>query len=223
MTLPTHAEPGSSPDAASPAARLPQKLRRAGRVLLAVTAPLTFVVVGGLMAGHWYDMPRPAASDPVTIGALNALRSEDDGSRLLAVHVLYAGCRCSERILNHLLVGKRPAGVSEKILFVGAGSVDLERARVAGFGIERVAKRELEQRFHIVGVPLLALVAPDGEIRYLGGYSDTKQGPTLRDTELIVAARDGRTERTLPLFGCAVSRELQKLLDPLGLKYGDAS
>jgi hypothetical protein len=167
------------PEAAANAVRTSpdrRRLRRAGRVLLCVSAPLTFLLV------------------------------------------LYTGCRCSERILAHLLSTQRPAGVAEKILFVGEGNLDTARVRAKGFGVERVTRDELGRRFHVSGVPLLALVGTDGALDYAGGYTDSKQGPVIRDLELIETARTGRIENVLPLFGCAVSRKLEKVLDPFGLK-----
>jgi hypothetical protein len=208
------------PEAAANAARTSpdrRRLRRAGRLLLCVSAPLTFLLVGSLMVGHWYDLPRPELTDPVTQSSLNALRAPGERGRL-AVHVLYAGCRCSERILAHLLSTQRPTGVTEKILFVGEGNLDLARVRAKGFGVERVTRDELGRRFHVSGVPLLALVGADGALDYAGGYTDSKQGPVIRDLELIETARTGRIENVLPLFGCAVSRSLEKVLDPFGLK-----
>jgi hypothetical protein len=200
-----------------------RRLRRAGRVVLWVSAPLTFLVVGSLMVGHWYDLPRPELTDPVTQSSLNALRAPGEQGRL-AVHVLYTGCRCSERILAHLLATKRPAGVAEKILFVGEGNLDTARVRAKGFGVERITRDELGRRFHVSGVPLLALVGADGALDYAGGYTDSKQGPVIRDLELIEDASMGRIDNVLPLFGCAVSRKLEQVLDPFGLKdRGDES
>jgi hypothetical protein len=194
--------------------------RRAGKLALWIWAPVLFVAVGSLMASHLYELPKPATTDPVTERGLNALRQPDERERWLAVHVLYAGCRCSERILKHLLESQRPAGVAEKILLVGNASAYVNEARARGFDTELVGKQELEERFHVVGVPALAIVAPEGAIRYLGGYTELKQGPVIRDVELIETTRDGGATKTLPLLGCAVSKELQTLLDPLGLKYG---
>jgi hypothetical protein len=37
---------------------------------------------------------------------------------------------------------------------------------------------------------------------------------------VIRAASRGELLRELPVFGCAVSQSLQRMLDPLGLKYG---
>jgi hypothetical protein len=199
----------------------PRWLRRAGTLFLALWAAALFGVVGLLMLGHHYDLPRPASTDAVTVAALNALRAPDELNRVLAVHVLYSECRCSKRVLAHLLEGARPADVAEKILLVGNGEIDVGRVQRAGFDLERISRSELERRFHIVGVPLLAIAARDGTVEYLGGYTDQKQGPVIRDRELIANTSAGRSQPALPLLGCALARGLRRRVDPLGLKGRD--
>jgi hypothetical protein len=96
--------------------------------------------------------------------------SSEEQSALLSVHVLYARCRCSRRILQHLAAEPRPAGVTEKVLLVGANP-------------------ELAPTVHALSARNFQIVATSPA--------------ELRD---------------LPHFGCAVSRDLERLLDPLGLR-----
>jgi hypothetical protein len=53
------------------------------------------------------------------VTALSSLRERSDTRRWSAVHVLYAECRCSRRILEHLARSERPAQAQEKLLLVG--------------------------------------------------------------------------------------------------------
>jgi hypothetical protein len=170
------------------------------------------------MVGHWYSLPRPERADPAVEQAMNSLRAPGEEQRWMAVHVLYSECRCSQTMLDHLSSGGRPRDVVEKIVLVGGSEEQARGARAAGFAVHIVGKEELERRFHVVSAPLLAVVAPDGSIRYLGGYTERKQGLDIRDAAIIDEAKERGEPRALPLFGCAVSEELRALLDPLGLK-----
>lgn len=190
-----------------------------GQLVFAAWCLVLLVAVGSLMAGHWYTLPRPEPGDPRLARGLNALRGPTEGDHWLAAHVLYAECRCSRRILDHLLQSRRPEWVVEKIVLVGPHPEYERRARAAGFVVEIVGKAELAERFGLVAAPLLAIVNPTGSVVYSGGYTDRKQGPNIRDIELIEQARRTGAASELPLFGCAVSARLQELLDPLRLKY----
>jgi len=53
----------------------------------------------------------------------------------------------------------------------------------------------------------------------LGGYTERKQGFDIQDVSIVERLRNEKSVAELPLFGCAVSRSLQALLDPLGIKY----
>jgi hypothetical protein len=135
----------------------------------------------------------------------------------MAVHVLYAECRCSQRIAEHILSSSRPLDVTERVLLIGRDP-DLER-RFAAHGLRVVLtdSTELGNRYHIAAVPLLVVVAPDDTVRYAGGYTLRKQGPDPQDLQLVADARAGRAPATLPVFGCAVSARLKSSLNPLGL------
>lgn len=186
----------------------------------AVWAVLAFVVATSLAAAHLYTLPKPGATDAVLLSAIRGLRGERDTERWLAVHVLYASCRCSLRVLEHLARGRRPEHVSEKLLVVGdAGELAGVRRMLApaGFDVTRVTPEELRAHFHVQSAPLLLVVDPGDVVRYAGGYSDRKQGLRLRDVEIIRDLVAQRRPEELPLFGCAVSRELQSLLDPISV------
>src|SRR5262249_3137346 len=132
-------------------------------------------------------------------------------------HILYSECRCSRRIVEHLLGSDRPAGVAEHVLLVGEDGGIAGRLRARGFRVTLVNHDELATRYHVAAVPLLVVFAESGELRYAGGYTTRKQGPDPRDVEIIRRAAAHGFVEALPVFGCAVAQELKRRLDPTGL------
>ena len=61
------------------------------------------------------------------------------------------------------------------------------------------------------------LLAPDGTVRYVGGYTDRKQGLDAKDLAIVADTRAGQDVAPLPIFGCAVSARLRAALNPLGM------
>lgn len=170
------------------------------------------LVSATLLARHLVPLPAGAAAD-MRLGALRA-----DATRgWLVVHVLYAGCKCSQQIVHHL-VGRSPsAEASEVVLWIGSDSkleAELEGAR---FALVRVGAKELVPRFGVEAAPLLVILDPDDVERYRGGYTDRKQAYPVRDEELLRDAMSGAAPVALPLFGCALSQRLRELIDPLRL------
>jgi hypothetical protein len=193
--------------------------RGAGKVLFWAWAPLAIVIGASLMLGHWYTLPRPSAEEASLASAVGALRRPNERDGWLATHVLYSECRCSQRILTHLFQRRSLAGVVEKILLVGSANDYVRQGKAAGFDVIVVGETELADRFHIQAVPLLVVQNPANGVRYLGGYTDKKQGPDIGDVSIIRDLVAGQSRPELPLFGCAVSEKLQALSDPFGLKY----
>jgi hypothetical protein len=187
---------------------------RLAKGALALWAALMLLAGSILLGRHLLALPRPSSDDDVLSRSMATLRGTDDAHRWMAVHVLYGQCRCSQRIVEHLLSTERPSDVSEKILLVG-GSADLERRLEAkGYAVTDVTATELSERYHVSGVPLLVVVAPDGAIRYTGGYTARKQGPNPADLEILDGLRADRSVASFPVFGCAVARELITELSP---------
>lgn len=194
-------------------------LRRNGaRLAFWLWVPLALVLGVSLLATHWRSLPVPAADDDRLLAALAELRGPDERERWLVVHVLYAACRCSRAVIDHLLDEPRPSELAERILLVGATPELDARLVDSSIPVVRVDARELADRFAIEAAPLLLVVDPAGRLRYRGGYTERKQASTLHDRDIIARLRDDSEVRPLPLFGCAVSEQLRRLLDPTGLR-----
>jgi hypothetical protein len=186
------------------------------RVALA-TWLLGMLAVGStLLARHALALPRPTA-DAALARSMATLREPGHVGQWMAVHVLYTECRCSRILVDHLLSTNRPSDVVEEVLLVGRDT-DLEaRLTARGFRVVQVRPTELAERYHVTAAPLLIVTAPDDSVRYVGGYTTRKQGPGVRDLEIIEGARAARPLASLPVLGCAVSDKLRAMLNPLGL------
>jgi hypothetical protein len=194
-------------------------LRRAGRFLLGLWAVLVFLLVGSLAIAHWAALPQPELKNPALVRALAAYRLPEERG-FLALHVLYTACRCSERVLAHLEKrGRGPGNLAEGVVLVGAERGYTQRLARRGFRVSVLQDRELYARFGLTTAPLLLVAAPDHSLRYVGGYTERKQGPVMVDQRVIQEAMHGASVAAVPVFGCAVTRQLQRLLDPFGLKY----
>ena len=188
------------------------------RLGFAVWAAAMLLIGSVLMAGHWLALPLPAAVDPILKRALAQL---DDGAQgqWQLVHVMYSECRCSQRTLDYLSSRATPDGVKERILLVGKDATRASQARSHGFLVEEITAEELKLRFNIESAPLLIAIDPSGALRYVGGYTQHQQGLDYQDLEILADLRANRPNPTLPAYGCAVSKELQSYLDPIGIKY----
>jgi len=172
---------------------------------------LMLVLGAGLLARHVIALPAPTG-DAKLASSLNQFRDATHPHTWLAVHVLYAECRCSRRIATHLLSTPRPVGWEEVVLWVGSGAPDPELER--RFKLQRIARGELS-RLGIDAAPLLVVLDGENRARYSGGYTDRKQGPAIDDLKIMAAAQRGSGVSSLPVFGCAVSNRLERELDVL--------
>jgi len=191
---------------------------RLARLAFWVWAIASFVMACTLMLGHSYALPRPTTASPGLRAAIAEARAPADQGRWLVHHFVYGRCRCSQRVLASLFARKPLAGVAERVVLVGGQGAYERGAREAGFALDVIEPSALKTRFHLEAAPVLVVTDPAGEVRYVGGYTERKQGYALRDVEIVRALRAGRAEIELPLFGCAVSEQLARVLDPLGLR-----
>jgi hypothetical protein len=185
---------------------------RLGQIAVILWFAGMLLLGAGLLAKHLVALPAPATT-PVLGEALAALRTPRDRGRWLAVHVLYAECRCSQLIVEHLVHSDRPSDWSEVVLWIGADPPDPGLAQ-RGFDVRRLTRAELAS-YGIEAAPLLVAVDPDDHARYSGGYTESKQGPVVDDLRILAAARAAGPIATLPVFGCAVSDRLKQGLAAL--------
>ena len=193
------------------------RTRYLARTTLAVWFASMVLVAGALMGRHLIPLPVAHAAVSATRDqGFAALRLSRDGATWTMVHVLYADCGCSGRIVDHLVGGRRPAGVREVVLLVGEGALG-KRLGAAGFEVVQTRADELRDGFGIEAGPLLAVLGADGEVRYAGGYTARKQSLAIQDVEIVERLRSGVRAEELPLYGCPISRGLRAAVNPLGL------
>jgi hypothetical protein len=185
--------------------RLPVSVGR-----FAVTAWFAAMLTIGatLLAKHVIALPAPAR-DQKLAASLGALRLPEEQGKWLAFHVLYSECRCSQRVVAHLVATTRPAGWAEVVLWTGNQPSDPALGR--HYRVKRSTSAELA-RLGIDAAPLLVVLDPQGGLRYVGGYSDRKQGPILDDLRILDQAQRPEALASLPVFGCAVSDRLRRQL-----------
>lgn len=170
------------------------------------------LVGSSLLGRHLLALPAP----PVNLEAIARLRAPGE-SGLMTVHVLYASCRCSQRVAEHLLDTARVAAANEHVLFVGQDD-ELERRFAAkGFLLHHVESQELRNAYGIEAAPSFVVIARDGTVRYAGGYTARKQGLDWRDLAIIADAKADISTASIPVYGCAVSKELKSTVNPLGV------
>jgi len=121
---------------------------RAGKYLVRVAFWLWIpaVVIPGsyLMGRHLLTLPVPSYKDAGLGEAIARLRSPSEQKKWFAMHVMYAECGCSQRILGNLLSRPPVQNIAERIVFVGKSDEELEhKARALGYGFDSVTPRSL--------------------------------------------------------------------------------
>jgi hypothetical protein len=184
-----------------------KRLRKGlGKTTLVLWFAAMTLCSAGLLARHLLALPTPEKSELLgkRLGALRTMPHT-----WFAVHVLSGECRCSLRVASHLVDSTRPTGWSELVLWVGGGEPPADLA--SQFEVRRVTAQQLAG-YGIEAAPLLVAMAPDDQVRYVGGYTDRKQGPVFHDLEVLAAARETGEIEGRPLFGCATSDRLREAL-----------
>ena len=137
-----------------------------------------------------------------------------------AIHVLSASCQCSMGVAQHLLERGTMPGLQEAVLLAGSNNNLRARLSAAGFRTFAVSGEKLAETYGLAGAPWLVLISPSGAVVYQGGYaSDVSARSGYQDVHLLTQAERGERPEPLPVFGCALSRRLQRATDPLALKY----
>jgi hypothetical protein len=106
-------------------------------------------------------------------------------------------------VLGHLAARGPEPGVRERVLWVGDGRTGPDPSP-PGFELEPLTAADLAARYELHAAPLLVITGPDGVLCYAGGYTGRKQGPDLRDRDILARARAGERVPALPVFGCPI-------------------
>lgn len=180
-----------------------------------LSVPLSF-----LHSFHSMSLPK----DDVNLKAIEAVpRDLMSTKKWEAFHFLTPKCLCSNSIGSYLY--KRglldPENLEEFVIIVGNNVELKEKLSEKGFHVREISEQSLKSEFNITGVPLLMFKDSKGSVYYQGGYasSNINKGTAFQDKKLYAAIQTGLAADALPKIGCAVSKELQKKLDPFGLKY----
>jgi hypothetical protein len=192
------------------------------REWLATTGLVAWLIGGSLLGGlllirHLIALPTPVVTDRAL---RDTLRAELPGHDWRAVHIMYRGCACSRRTIDHLIATPRPVGVRELVVMVddaGAAGSDDPRLRAAGFPVTVITPDALRARFHLEAAPVLVVMAPDDRLLYIGGYNRHKQSPAYEDLSILSELQARQAPPALPVFGCATSARLAHAVDPLNL------
>ncbi len=173
-------------------------------------------IVAYLMVSHLAVLPHPKTNDTAWESRLHEAVPPAPES-WTALHILYDNCACSRRVLKHVIASSPIKNVQERVVLVSDSPHEPSPARDA-LDVEYVTPGELQAKFGVESAPLLVVLDDNQRVRYTGGYTSRKQGPEIMDREIITRLISGNDVTELPLFGCAVSSELKRLVDPLGLK-----
>ena len=180
----------------------------AARLALVAWAIAMLVLGAGLLVRHAVALPAPVAGRALS-ASLSAMRPPNAQHRWLVIHTLYAECRCSQRIVDHLIASTRPAGWRELVLWVG--DKEPSPQLTARFDVKRWSNEDLA-RVGIEAAPSFAVLDPSNHLLYAGGYTDRKQGPNIDDLRIFEELEQSRTVAPHPVFGCAVSARLRQAL-----------
>ncbi|WP_413585119.1 hypothetical protein [Bdellovibrio sp. HCB274] len=138
-------------------------------------------------------------------------------------HVLSESCKCSEQVMENLIQRGPASDVHEEVILLGKPPIQLQSLIGKGFTVRQMDPNELKEDISKLGVPFLLITTPKGETVYAGGYSEkpVKDGGPIRDLEILASLQGKGVVKNFPIFGCAVSRKLQKLVDPFSMKYSN--
>ncbi len=142
------------------------------------------------------------------------------------IHFLTPACSCSKVIFDHLLT-RAPlsdANHSEKIVLLDDLDFEITRKlQASGYDVTTLRMAELKEdlKSAVMAVPLLLIFDSEKDLRYAGGYSEKIITPfsKIDVLDFLAKIKQGDKLTSYPVKGCAVSKEYQKLLDPMGIKY----
>ncbi len=183
------------------------------RISLAIWMVGAVAVGATLQARHLLALPAASIGQSARDESVAMLARGGQG--LAVWHVLSADCACSRKVAEHLATRAPIAGSIETIVWVAKN--DAPPPQTGALRLLVITPDDLQRRFGAVAAPQLIAVDAQGAVRYVGGYSRSKQGEP-QDTAIIGTLATGGKAAALPLFGCAVSEELARLTDPVGVE-----
>lgn len=132
-------------------------------------------------------------------------------------HILAEECGCSETVLEYLVKRGPQKNVSESVILLGQSLKYKDLLSKKGFKI--IDGKYLDG--YVDGVPMLVIHNKSGEVKYSGGYTKGMVTPISKilDLKILEQVKNNINSKDLVVMGCAISKELQKEIDPLGLKY----
>lgn len=137
------------------------------------------------------------------------------------VHLMSAKCGCSKRTTKYL-ASRKPLDGHKEVVFVFDGSLPAEPELVqSGYDVVHMSGDEAFEKYNISSVPQLVVFSPKGELKYSGGYNDARID-SYEDLNVLKLLKEEKIVAAYPVFGCANGQKISKLIDPWGLKYGDA-
>jgi hypothetical protein len=136
------------------------------------------------------------------------------------VHLLSTSCPCSQAVSTHLIHRGIFAGAQEYVVLAGNDPALARNLTQAGYQVQSRSPEEIANQFQVPGAPWFILVSPTQKIVYAGGYAADRNARGGYQDQQIWENRAAKLAYTaLPVYGCALSRRLQKRTDPFGLKY----
>ena len=138
------------------------------------------------------------------------------GGDTTMVHVLVAGCECSQAVAEHLVERGADPSEREQVWIVGESVSLHDRLERAGYRTYAVSADQIRETLGIEAAPLLLVYERGGDkVLYAGGYSP--QRPTrpedVRLTAIVGAARTGKSPTPFPVYRCLDGIQARRALD----------
>mgnify|MGYP003648079720 CR=1 FL=1 len=193
-------------------------IRAASRLAIPIWAAALLLVSASLMVGHWVNLPHPEIGQDFEYASQVSNVAHSD-RQVFAFHFLYGDCPCSRRVLKHVMKRMPVDGAVERVVLIGEDKAMEDLALTQGYQVDVVTPIELKEKYGVESAPLLIVTNNAGEIKYSGGYTSRKRGLDIQDHQIIQDTLEGNEVAGLPLYGCAVSKSLKAIVDPLNIKY----
>ncbi len=160
--------------------------------------------------------------------SLSELTFQNSEQNLGVIHFITPMCGCSREVYKHLMK-EGPLdnkAYNEKIIIIDDFKDGIANELTKrGFDVFKLSNEEAKKIFdgEVRGVPLLTIYDQTLTTQYVGGYSEKSITPftKINYRKFLQKIETKKKVKPLPVIGCAVSKEYQKLLDPFGLKYGE--